>query len=78
MLRAGTHRGERFEDAPYRDRAYCIWVLEASPAPQWFQRFASYARKTHGGILGIGGGGGCGWAGGAGEGGGVAGGELAS
>ena len=54
MLRVGKHRGKRFEEVADTDRTYCTWVLKANPVPQWFQRFASYLRKTHGGIMGVG------------------------
>ena len=52
MIRAGKHRGRRFEDVAALDRGYCAWVLREKAAP--LHSFYRYLIKVHGGILSVG------------------------
>ena len=56
VLRVGKHKGKSYSAVAESDRSYCSWVLRlgSHSTSSGLDKFASYLKKNHGGILPIG------------------------
>ena len=56
VLRVGKHKGKSYSAVAESDRNYCSWLLRlgSHSTSRGLDKFASYLKKNHGGILPIG------------------------
>ena len=56
VLRVGKHKGKSYSAVAESDRSYCSWVLRlgSHSTSSGLDKFASYLKKNHGGILPVG------------------------
>ena len=54
-LRVGKHKGKSYSSVT-EDRSYCSWILRLGPSSSSsnLDKFATWLKKNHGGILPVG------------------------
>ena len=54
MLQCGQYKGLLFEEVAALDKPYSGWVMSLPASTKAFQKFSTYLRMNHGGLLRIG------------------------
>ncbi len=54
MLRCGKYQGLLFAEVAALDKPYCGWAMSLPASANTFQKFSTYLRINHGGVLCVG------------------------
>ena len=54
MLQCGKNKGLLFAEVAALDKPYCGWVMSLPASANTFQKFSTYLRINHGGVLHVG------------------------